>query len=259
MARRFSAEEIIKVRELTAQKVPGATIARLMQIDSEVFKKIAAFHEIELYTRNYDTKRRDDWIREWYPSMLTSVELVQKYREDIDPAGTKSHIYDRASKLKVHRPMAVIERERLLRFAEIGERNRARVNERLAKVQTLLDEGTTVKQAATRVGISHVVIYAAIKRGDVRYTPPAQSSAGAVKKTRVAGSYQTVEAWLAAGNQITRCPTAAAHYTTGYISPEDRQALSEHAYGQIQEGNMWKAARRAHFDAVDRMAGKANG
>lgn len=259
MARRFSAEEIIKVRELTAQGITASKIAKVMSLDPEVFRKIADFHGIKLYVKEYDIKVRDAWIRQWYSSMLTAVELVEKYRAEIDPKGTKSQIYNRATKLKVYRPQAMIERERMMRLEEVAVRNRDRIQERLALVQRHLDAGASVKQAAVRSGISHCSVYEAIKRGEVRFISPVRPPPKPRKQPRVAGSFPTIEAWLAAGNEITRCPTAAAHYTTGYISPEDRQALAAHAHSQFVEGNMWKAARRAHFDAIDRMKGKTSG
>ena len=64
-------------------------------------------------------------------------------------------------------------------------------------------------------------------------------------------TFQSVEAWLAAGNRITQCPAAAAYVTTATLG-EDRELIRQHAEVMAADDGNWitRAKRkmgRFHF------------
>jgi hypothetical protein len=64
-------------------------------------------------------------------------------------------------------------------------------------------------------------------------------------------TFQTVEAWLAAGNRITQCPAAAAYVTTAELG-EGREMIRQHAAVMAGDNGNWinRAKRkmgRLHF------------
>jgi transposase len=113
--------------------------------------------------------------------------------------------------------------------AELVEMRR----QRAANVQALMDAGCNAKEAAERLGYSRQSVNKmladklVIRNIPWRPIPPRRVKSHAPPKPRAPKpTYETVEAWLAAGNAITRCPTAAAHYTTAEIPEADRAALT---------------------------------
>lgn len=69
--------------------------------------------------------------------------------------------------------------------------------------------------------------------------------------------YQSVESWLAAGNTVTRCPTAAAERTTATIPEADMAALRE-LYARREEERP-KGRNGAAMKAKTRQRGKNEG
>ncbi len=133
----------------------------------------------------------------------------------------------------------------------IAAQHAARKSEQAAAVQRLLNERLPARVVTERLGLGEKAIRRLIRDGLVtrpaplpKLPPPSKVKAPKPIKppaprklpaTYVRApapppppkpTYESVEAWLAAGHAIKRCPTAAASYTTATIPEADRLALT---------------------------------
>ena len=243
--------------EATKQTVRGwadaglsqAEMARRLGVKAETLRSRANKYGIDLrgeVRALFDAG--SDVLREHYPPGMDLGELHKLYcqarGEEIAFGTMRAHIH--SLRLKRTNGPNGLGRPRAEQF-------RAERLELAPRVQAMLDGGASAAKIHKTLGVSKTRLHRMVNSGEVTrpakqpkpprirvnrtkapkpIKPPAPRKLPAsyvrapVEAPKPRPTYESVDAWLAAGNAITRCPTACASYTTATIPEADRLALT---------------------------------
>lgn len=211
--RRWNAKRLALARHLYANDPRSGEelVAEVNAIDADVLQPVGSWRQLQSHMTYYKVQR--------HPDANTEALKRRAYTGD---APTIVAIREGAAAGKTFRAIA----EALGRSAGTVER--------LAKQHGItraarVSEPATPKPKPAKVRPAPVVLHA-----ERRPTQP-----------RV--EFQTVEAYLAAGGKITRCPAVAVLPTQAEIPAEDRAAMAAHHKAAEAIGKDWKAQRAAMF------------
>lgn len=242
----LSPDEISLIREMTAQGHYMTRVAEALHMDVRWLKQAATRQGVSLRDKAAEKAFADEWMRRWYTTSIPITQLVEKYRKEVDPDGTERKLYNRASALKLMRDTAVVNAARKLGPARHRHQLRLERIERMRPVQACFDRGMTVYEAMHATGVPDKTIGRALRAGILTMRSVSEAP-------RRATTMQSVEEWLAAGNRVTHCPPAAVAVTQARLPPTSSTELRAYREAQDamnQEGNRWKAKRKAMFAAA---------
>jgi hypothetical protein len=245
----WNAETQAQVREWAAAKIAVREMARRLGADTNTVvsraKKygidlrgpVAASYEAggEVLKQHYGTTMPFEQIRELYSAARGRKMSVRPIRVHAAQLGLR-----RPTKGWAH-PVG----------QQRAEDYRAQRLARRDDVQRMLDQHATIEQITRALGMSRTRLGNMLKEGMVVRPPPPPKAAkpprfraapkptkppaprklpasyvrAAAEPAKPKPTYESVEAWLAAGNAITRCPTVAALPTTATIPEADRLAM----------------------------------
>jgi hypothetical protein len=252
--REWSEEKKIQVRAWVADGLSKLEMARRLGIGDDTLRRHAERYGIDL--RGEEKRRLDASaavLKQHYASPMLLKDILVLYSaargRDMSRQAMRAH----AHTLRVRRGRGK-ERPGEDRVHFFAEQRKSLI----PRVQAMLNEYATIREIMAAVGASKTRLERMLKWGEVVRPPPkARVPVKRVRKSRAKPKelhqkmgrkpkalpaswvrvekprepkpvFQTVEAWLAAGNQVKRCPTAAAYYTTAQIPPADCAALTAH-------------------------------
>lgn len=253
-ARPWSADDLANIAAWVAAGQSQSEMARQLGITKTGFKlradKLGIHYVAD--TRAVAVARGIAVLREHYTTNPDTAAVLALYRAATGrPNTTPKQMSFNASRMKLRRPRE--SKQASLRAAHAA--NAAAVEARRAaaaeRIRAFLADGGTITQARAAFGHGEKMIARMRRDGLLPQTvrsvkapkPPHVKAAPkprpvkAPKTARVVvyaepkpvkpkPVYQTVEAWLAAGNTVTRCPTAMAAYSPHIELPEaDRAAM----------------------------------
>jgi hypothetical protein len=252
--REWSEEKKDQVRAWVADGLSKLEMARRLGIGDDTLRRHAERYGIDL--RGEEQRRLDAGaavLKQHYASSMLLKDILVLYSaargRDMSRQAMRAH----AHTLRVRRGRGKEKpgEDRVHFFAEQRK-------SLIPRVQAMLNEYATIREIMAAVGASKTRLERMLKwREVVRPPPKARVPVKRVRKSRAKPKelhqkmgrkpkalpaswvrtekarepkpvFQTVEAWLAAGNQVKRCPTAAAYYTTAQIPPADCAALTAH-------------------------------
>jgi hypothetical protein len=245
-----------QIREWLAAGVSGREIANRLGVYKYTLSIRCERAGIALPTKHEMTpegKKAAEAVLFAHFATEPDVHLVYAlYREARGDDPTMPAMIQHAAKHGLRRPTRRITPEtQALGREAIAAQHAARKAEQAERVQKLLDQRLPVSVVTERLGLGEKAVRRLIRDGLVTRPAPLPKPPRPVKvkaprpikppaPRKLPASYvrapapppppkptyETVEAWLAAGNAITRCPTAAASYTTATIPEADRLALT---------------------------------
>jgi DNA invertase Pin-like site-specific DNA recombinase len=250
--REWSEEKKNQVRVWVAEGLSKLEMARRLGIGDDTLRRHAERYGIDL--RGEEQRRLDAGaavLKQHYASPMLLKDILVLYSaargRDMSRQAMRAH----AHTLRVRRGRGKEKpgEDRVHFFAEQRK-------SLIPRVQAMLDEYATIREIMAAVGASKTRLERMLKwREVVRPPPKARVPVKRARKSRAKPKelhqkmgrkpkalpaswvreekprepkpvFQSVEAWLAAGNQVKRCPTAAAYYTTAEIPEADRAALT---------------------------------
>lgn len=256
----WTAEDVAHVGAMLEQGKKHKDIAPLYKINVHTFRKWLRKNDIK--TRNQtvpeSVRRGAAVLRQHYHTMMPTAQVLALYIAARAMPVTIKNMHAHAAGLKIARPTGLQVGIPLAAKVALDASRRARRERIAAAVKQRLAEGAYMSSIMTEMGFAQGLLQTMKREGLLenrvyRSFPPAQPVARkprAVKpppapkpKRRPASwvrpelpaapapivkiEYETVEAWLARGNQITRCPAAVCapsqHVMT---SPEDRATIT---------------------------------
>lgn len=270
-----------KIERVKALLLAGASareIKRKEHVYRGTLKKFCIEHGLPCRLRRSFTQAGDALLKEKYETERDLNALLRQYQEAREYPASYDAMRQHAARLGLHRPRfgADKPKHRADRAAEYAQARQA-----IAPVlQQWLNTGIGVAAAAKCMGISGKRAFRMVHDGlVVRPAPPPKPPRPAAAKRAKAPKqakppkpkalpkswvrsvappkpkpvYETVEAFLAAGGRITRCPAAAVHVTTATMG-EGRDVIRRHAAAMAGDDGNWiaRAKRkmgRFHFGA----------
>jgi len=194
-------------------------------------------------------------LRDHYATNPDKLELLRLYSAARGAPMSDGAMQTHAHALGLKRPRSFGDpkpapRSRADVAAETAAVNEAERRELAPKMQALMDGGMSSTEAARKLSISVKRMQRMLKDGLIvrparQPAPPKPKVAKPRRQVRPATwvrvdapakprpTYESVEAWLSAGNRITHCPAAVAEPTTYTPRPEDAAAIR--AYYALQE------------------------
>ena len=256
----WSTETVDQIRAWLADGVSAREISRRLGVHPSTLRYRANVHDIELPGADLiDPEKMQAAAAVLHTHFSTEPEwrkTLALYAEARGDNPTRAAMNNHARRLKLFRPIYSINAEQRTRGQETRSREFREWREGLAeRAQVLINLRMTRDQVAAAMKIGPKTVLRLIKEGLVRDPPkpppipkaprikakkapkpvkpppprklPASYVRAPVEPAKPKPVYQSVEAWLAAGNTVTRCPTAAAERTTATIPEADMAALRE--------------------------------
>lgn len=275
----WSDDKQAQVRQWVADGLSGNEIARRLGSSPDTVRSRAKRYGIDLHGLTVARlKAGGAVLLAHYVSLMPMADVLALYRQARGFDVAETALISHAHKLGLRRPT-------LARMATIMERTSANaraVREQMApRAQALINDEVTGPQVAVQMGISYKTFRRMTREGLVTLPPrkpkerqikPKVVKATAPPKPRKLPAswvrtpapppkpkpvYQTVEAWLAAGHQVTRCPAVAVEATQATIPEADRMAVQA-IYAERDRATP-KGARGAALKAITRAKGRAMG
>jgi len=251
--REWSEETQAQVRQWGAECLPTREIARRLGISYDTVAKRGKKYGIDLFAMQMARRAAADAVlRDQFHSAKSLDDLLPVYCAALGQNVAKIAMTRAARKLKIgarQHPVNALNRSR----AEQAAARRAAL---AVEAQKMFDSGMSMKATVRSLRMGRDLLRWLIASGAVvKPAPKVQEKAPKPPRVRVRKPkpqaqkkprklpaswvrvekprepkpvFQTVEAWLAAGNEVKRCPTAAAYYTTAQIPPADCAALTAH-------------------------------
>ena len=278
--RAWSDERKEQVRQWAAKAVSVREMGRRLGLSYDTVKSRAKQYGINLrgpaLARYADAKAV---LVAYYPTAMPLNELLALYRKAVGANVTADAMQTYARKLKLRR---ICDAGRMVGTASRQASAQAEREALAQPVQELLDRHTPLEQISVTLTVSTQRLQRMLAEGlvtrpakpekpkpepKVRLAkPPPPPKPKALPKSWVRATptppkpkpvYESVEAWLAAGNRITVCPTVAVEATTARIPEADRAALTA-VYAE-REKHKVKGRNGAALRAASLTRGRAHG
>lgn len=262
----WSAERIEKLRDLAGRGWTMAAIAREMRVHPDTLRARTKEYGVEIINRVSCYKAAAAVLTEWWPTLRPAAEIFPLYEAALRAKTTRKAMGEHALRLKLRRPTNILDQTRRANAKVMIERWHQLRAEKAPEIQRALDEHGTYMGAQIATGVSERLIRIMVREGLVtkaprKKAPPAPATppkryapiSYGVAMTRPGPiKAESVEAFLARGGQITRCPTVALQPTQATIPEADREAIRVRREEQERAlkrsgGNHWLAARAAFF------------
>lgn len=286
----WSAETVDQIRAWLADGVSAREISRRMGIHPSTLRYRANVHAIDLPSADLiDPERLEAAAAVLHKHFSTELEwrkTLALYAAARGDNPTRAAMNNHARRLVLFRPTYHINAEERTRGQQTRSREFREWREGLAeRAQALVNLGLTREQVAAEMRVGPKTVLRMFKEGlltplpkpppvvkpprvkakkapkPIKPPPPRRLPASYVRAiaepAKPKPTYQSVEAWLAAGNTVTRCPTAAAERTTATIPEADMAALRE-LYARREEERP-KGRNGAAMKAKTRQIGKNMG
>lgn len=275
----WSDDKQAQVRQWVADGLSGNEIARRLGSSPDTVRSRAKRYGIDLHGLTVARfKAGGVVLLAHYVSLMPMADVLALYQQARGFEVAETALISHAHKLGLRRPT-------LARMATIMARTSANaraVREQMApRAQALINDGVPGPRVAVQMGISYKTFRRMTREGLVTLLPrkpkerqvkpkvvkpiappkPRKLPASWVRQPapppKPKPTYETVEAWLAAGNQIKRCPAVAIEPTQARISDEDRAQLATIYAARAAAAP--KGPRGAALKAITRARGRAQG
>lgn len=280
----WSDDTIAAIKRMAAEAVDVTNIAKRLGLHVKTLRNRAPLLGIDLIGEARRRQARgDEVLRRLYPTDADIDTVHAAWVEAIGEQRSRIAMRSRAVHINLRRdtetPVA-----RMLRAnrARQGKAEAAR-REKAAAIQRDIDAGATRGEILVTHRVARETLRQMTRGGLVTFPPvvavvkppkpprqvvakvakvvapkqpkPPKLALGRILEIRDAerrptpprAAFQTVEAYLAAGGKITRCPTVAVLPTQAEIPAEDRAAMAAHHKAADATGKDWKAQRAAMF------------
>lgn len=244
IARRVPPDVIARIGEMAAEGIASEEMARALRLNRTTICKIRKRNGWHA-EKDAGMERGAVVLRAHYATTMEPAELRRLYCEARGRDICISAMGEHANRLGLYRPPEMRNKIGANRGAQATSAKRQAARVDLAtRAQPLLDAGMSMAEAAAALHVSTNLI-GRLRREDlirvtVRYGPRPGARAMAPPPPKKlppsyvrapappslpTPTYQTVEAWLAAGNAITRCPAAMSVPTSADLSAADMAAM----------------------------------
>lgn len=246
-------ERLDELREMGAQGLSLREMARRYDCSTDTIKNRAAQYGIDVTSvRLARMAAGAEVLRRIYHLPLHPTELWEAYTRARGPASADA-MHQHADRLGLkrpeNRPRPGPEAARLARVASMLQERHAIAD----KMQALVDQGLTLTAISESAGVSYKRLLRMKEEGLLKVPPrvvvpkvkpqpkPRPVKAAPPKKPKALPKswvrverpaapkpvFETIEAWLAAGNQIKQCPAVMATPTpNAQISDADKAAIA---------------------------------
>ena len=262
---RFDPEVIEKVRAWTAEGLAQRKIGPLLGVSQFVVASIQNQNGIATKVKQpvrEEMERGAVALREHFQTVKPIREVLALYREARrNPVVTLKGMATHARTLGLKRPPDALKTASLDGSKVSQAKAAAARAELLPRLQEVLNRVYTFAAAARELGICSTRVGKLARMGLLTVPPmpprpPAAPKRKPAKMPRVPvfremraryaepappkPVFQTVEAFLAGGGQIKRCPAAAAYVTTADLG-DGRDVIARHAAVMAGDNGNWKS------------------